>query len=353
MRITNSTISLQSGSIYQRIATKTEQQPLFISFTHDPYTGRLASAPYQKTQTDILEISQEAQLTFKSQTNKNQIQSQVFNHMISNLTGQDMKILNSRPPGLSNDEWFLLQLAERQKAKAERLKNNQDNPPRALDSTVFYRSGESLQEKEILSFGAQGFVETADGRKIDIAAKLIMSREFAAQNNIDFTMEIAPFSIEGLKLYQDTVQNLRDTDLIFNIDSQGKEDQITSLLKLDGDYLGIDANQDGKMDLKELVSSANGDAFTVLSGYDEDNNGWIDEGDSIYDKLQIWTKDDQGNDKLFAIGQKGIGAICLANINSPSDINNQAQSAGQVQKSGVYLKEDGNTGFIQQVDFFV
>lgn len=91
-----------------------------------------------------------------------------------------------------------------------------------------------------------------------------------------------------------------------------------------------------------------------MAKYDEDGNQWIDENDSIYDSLRIRTKDPEGKDVLFALGQKGIGAIFLGNINTPFDMKDGENNLhGQVKNSGVFLREDGSAGIIQQIDLVV
>ena len=40
------------------------------------------------------------------------------------------------------------------------------------------------------------------------------------------------------------------------------------------------------MDLK-LFGTSSGDGFKDLAEYDEDGNGWIDENDSIFNRLKV------------------------------------------------------------------
>ncbi|NLT21247.1 MAG: hypothetical protein GXY16_09665, partial [Syntrophomonadaceae bacterium] len=73
--------------------------------------------------------------------------------------------------------------------------------------------------------------------------------------------------------------------------------------------------------------------------------------DDIYDKLRIWTRDEQGNDVLFALGQKSIGAIFLGSAATPFALKDSANQAhGQLLTSGVFLHESGQAGVIQQID---
>ena len=85
--------------------------------------------------------------------------------------------------------------------------------------------------------------------------------------------------------------------------------------------------------------------------YDEDGNGWIDEGDDVWDKLQIWCKNEDGKDVLYKLADKGVGAICLQNVATEHTIKNTAgQTQGVIRNSGVFLYENGNVGTIQHLD---
>lgn len=54
---------------------------------------------------------------------------------------------------------------------------------------------------------------------------------------------------------------------------------------------------------------------------------------------------------LVRIGEKGIGAIYLDNLNTQFSIKNTAnQSQGELRRSGVFLREDGSAGTVQQID---
>ena len=91
-----------------------------------------------------------------------------------------------------------------------------------------------------------------------------------------------------------------------------------------------------------------------MKEYDEDGNGWLDSGDSIFDELKIWTKDETGKDKLFALTDKNIGAIYLGNIDAPySHKSADNQSLAVNKELGLYLKENGQGGTIQEVDLIV
>ena len=89
--------------------------------------------------------------------------------------------------------------------------------------------------------------------------------------------------------------------------------------------------------------------------YDEDGNGWIDEADSVFDNLKIWTKNSDGTDSLIAIGKAGVGAIYLGSATTQFSINSLDDNStnGVIQKTGVFLKENGSVGTLQHIDLAI
>ena len=91
---------------------------------------------------------------------------------------------------------------------------------------------------------------------------------------------------------------------------------------------------------------------SALKKADQDGNGWIDEADEIFSKLLIWQKDENGNDILRGLGAAGVGAIYLGNVNTEFSLNSQTDNKTNavVRQTGMYLKEDGTAGTMQQID---
>ena len=216
-----------------------------------------------------------------------------------------------------------------------------------------YHSYRSHFERETVSFSAAGIVKTADGRQIDISMTLNMTRQFAMEQRID--VKAGDALIDPLIINFDApAAKLTDTKFSFDLDSDGQADQISFAAAGSG-FLALDLNNDGIINNgKELFGPNTGNGFAELAAYDSDNNGWIDENDSIYDKLRIWTKDANGNDQLFALGQKGIGAIYLGNLNTDFAMKDGANNTqGQLRSTGIFLRENGTAGTIQQVDLAI
>ena len=148
------------------------------------------------------------------------------------------------------------------------------------------------------------------------------------------------------------ITSVSDKKFKFDIDSDGKEDEISSLGKGSG-FLALDKNNDGKInDGTELFGTKSGDGFKDLAEYDEDKNGWIDENDSIFSKLKVWTKDEEGNDRLLNLKEADVGAIYLNNIDTQFSFKpDGVDDNGVLRKTGTYLMEStGAAGSVAHVD---
>ncbi|WP_346353459.1 hypothetical protein [Azotosporobacter soli] len=216
-----------------------------------------------------------------------------------------------------------------------------------------YHSLQRHVEEESMQFSAKGQVKTADGRQIDFNLEVGMSRSFMTEQRVDIRAGDAlkdPLVIN----YGGAAASLSEEKYHFDLDSDGNAEQMSFVSKGSG-FLALDLNNDGKINNgKELFGPQSGSGFNELKAYDGDGNGWIDENDPIYNKLRIWTKDQAGQDRLLALGQAGVGAIYLGNVASEfshKDSENKLQ--GQVRSSGVFLREDGQVGSMQQVDLVV
>jgi hypothetical protein len=217
-------------------------------------------------------------------------------------------------------------------------------------SGLIYDYYESHHEYESTSFAAQGKIVTEDGKQIDFSAQLNMSRDFFTEQSVNIKAGDAlkdPLVIN----FDGNAAELTQAKFNFDIDSNGQTDQISFVGSGSG-FLALDKNGDGIINNgSELFGTQSGNGFSDLAAYDKDGNNWIDENDSIYASLRIWSKDAEGKDSLVALGQKGIGAIYLGNVNTPFSIKDSGNTLqGQVRASGIFINENGTVGTIQQLD---
>ena len=212
----------------------------------------------------------------------------------------------------------------------------------------------NVTEYESTSFMTQGKVQTTDGRSIDFNVAFSMSRACSASIN---SMEVSQYILtDPLVINLDTdMTEISDQKFFFDIDSDGKEEEISELGKGCG-FLALDKNEDGKInDGHELFGTKSGDGFKDLAVYDQDGNFWIDENDEIFSKLKVWTKNEKGEDVLFDLKAADIGAIYLGNADTQYSFKDETLNTQAVlRKTGVYLKEStGKVGTVSHVDLAV
>jgi hypothetical protein len=217
-------------------------------------------------------------------------------------------------------------------------------------------SASTYSETESTQFQAKGKVTTADGKEIQFSAELSLSRSYSlSTQTAGYAGAIAKQKKDPLVLnYDAPAATLSDKKFSFDLSSDGSQQQI-SLLKQGSAFLALDRNGDGKINQgSELFGAQSGNGFADLAQYDEDKNGWIDEGDTLFAQLKLWVKDDTGNDQLLSLSDKGIGALFLGHAKAHFDLNDQHnEQLGQIRASGIYLREDGSGGSMQQIDLSI
>lgn len=263
--------------------------------------------------------------------------------LVEGLTGKELKLTH---PG------DLEVAQEAPDLQAPPPEGGEAAPQRAGWGLV-YDYYESHYQSEQTSFSAEGVIKTQDGKQISFQVDLNMSREFFSEQSLSIRAGDALKDPLVLN-FNGTAAELTDTKFSFDLDLDGREDQI-SFVGPNSGFLALDRNGDNVInDGSELFGPTSGSGFAELAAYDEDGNNWIDENDSIYSKLRIWSKDAEGNDQLLALGQKGVGAIYLEHVATPFQLTGQDnEQLGQIQSSGLFVEEDGGVGTLQHLDLVV
>jgi len=220
----------------------------------------------------------------------------------------------------------------------------QENEKKGMTQISYF---ERYEECESLDFSTKGCVKTDKG-DFDIDLNFSMSRSFIIENRIDIYTAFDPLVIN----FDGEIPALSQDTFSFDLDNDGEEDQI-SKLKAGNGFLTLDRNGDGIVNQgSELFGTKTGDGFGELAEYDLDGNSWIDENDSIFDKLQIWLRDDESKEReLVGLGEVGIGAIYLNSTSSEFSYKTELnQTLGKMKSCGIFLNEDGTCGNISQID---
>lgn|SRR5690554_370461 len=266
--------------------------------------------------------------------------------LVEALTGRKIRVMDS-------GEISRLSVANEEFAReAEALQPAGGEQPQGWG--VEYDYHEEIYESEQTSFVARGEIRTADGRVLQFDLALHMSREFYQQTSVSFRAGDAVRKDPLVINFDGTAAELSDFKFDFDIDADGEADRIAFVGGASG-FLALDRNGNGRIDDgSELFGARTGNGFAELAAFDSDGNGWIDENDAIFAQLRIWTKDASGADQLSTLAEHDIGALYLGSAATPFDLKDaHNQQHGQILSSGVYLREDGRAGTIQQLDLFV
>ena len=208
------------------------------------------------------------------------------------------------------------------------------------------------REEEHTTFATKGTVKTADGRELSFNLEFSMSRRFEEYYEETYTTGMITYC-DPLVINLDTnIAQVSDQKFMFDLDQDGEEEEI-STLKSGSGFLALDLNGDGVInDGGELFGTKSGNGFADLAKYDSDGNGWIDEGDEIWEKLLIWTKDDKGDDKLYHLSDLGVGAIGLGNVSTQFALNSEQDNHNNamIRNTGIFLYENGTVSTVQHLD---
>jgi len=261
---------------------------------------------------------------------------------IESLTGQEIKLVNLQD----------FALEAQHSVSASQSASQQIQAGYGME----YSYQASYTETESLDFSASGTVVTADGQQLQFQLDISMERSFSFQTSQQIQIGNALQQKKDplvLNVNAPAAQ-LTDQKFDFDVDSDGQADKV-SMLQPGSGFLALDKNNDGKVNNgSELFGAQSGNGFADLAKFDDDGNNWIDQADAIFKKLKIWFKDAAGQDSLIDLSHLKIGAIFLGAIQSDFKLNDaNNNNNGDVRSSGVFLKEDGQAGSVQQIDLAV
>ena len=216
----------------------------------------------------------------------------------------------------------------------------------------------TYSEEEATSFSTTGTVQTADGRNLSFNLNISMTRSFSASYDAMSARQAILQDPLIIRTDEDVPADasISDQTFIFDIDGDGKEEEVQNLAAGCG-FLAIDQNNNGRIDNgTELFGARSGNGFADLAEYDSDGNGWIDEADDVWSKLCIYTVDSDGAEHMQSLKDADVGAIYLGS--APTEFTKTGDDGisvyGKMRRSGFFLHEStGSAGAMQQVDLGV
>jgi hypothetical protein len=223
--------------------------------------------------------------------------------------------------------------------------------PEKVGWGVEYDFREINAEKEYTSFQSSGLIKTADGKALSFDVSLEMSRERIDVTSLSIREGDAKVADPLVINFNGNAAALTESKIDFDLNADGQAERI-SFVRSGSGFLVLDNNKDGIVnDGSELFGPTTGNGFAELAQLDDDGNGWIDEADKAYADLGIWTRTEGGANVLQGLQASNVGAIYLQSTATSFDLKNSSnETDGVIQSTGVYLKEDGGAGTVQQVD---
>lgn len=224
-------------------------------------------------------------------------------------------------------------------------------PTQAIQLFDYYRH-ELIIESETSSFSAKGSITLEDGSELTVDLQHSMHYQYRFEEEINLSNQrlVDPLIINT----GNTAASLTEQAYSFDLNADGNDENI-HFASASSAFLALDKNSDGQINNgSELFGAITGDGFAELAIYDEDGNGFIDEGDSIFQQLRLYNKSDEGEDQLSTLQDAGIGAIYLSSTSTPFSIkNDKNELLAAVRASSFYISEDGSSGTVQQIDLAV
>lgn len=219
---------------------------------------------------------------------------------------------------------------------------------------VEYDRHETVRESEQTAFNAEGTIKTSDGKEIQFNLSLEMKREFLQETDVSIRKGDGVKKDPLVINFSGVAAQLTDTKFSFDLDSDGTTEKM-SFVGAGSGFLALDKDGNGAIgNGSDLFGAQSDNGFADLAAYDSDKNNWIDENDAVYSRLLVWSKDAAGKDTLSTLAQRNVGALYLGNVATPFDLKDSENALqGQVRSSGIYVREDGSAGTLQQVDLVV
>ncbi|MBN1760666.1 MAG: hypothetical protein JW863_20220 [Chitinispirillaceae bacterium] len=366
MRIAVSDVSLASSRISIDISTVREHLRKWDTTSDSTYdseklNGRIITESMQKR--DVVQISRPIPKVFPKTVPDSSyghgkdlleeiadefigdVKAQIMKEIIEMFTGREIRVFD---PGDRGNQ------------------DSVDTPPESAQETapahpasqiegwgIDYYYQETHYTKEGVAFSASGTVTSADGRSIDFNVALEMSRETYDELTIslkagDALKDPLVIDLAGMGAA------FSDIKFEFDIDGDGGSELLYTPRPGTG-FLAYDKNGNGIIDDgSELFGPESGNGFAELARLDEDGNGWIDEGDSAFYRMKVWEKAADGTDSVSSLLRSGIGAISTKSAKTHYTITTSGNElAAVLRESGVYLKENGSAGVVQEVDVVV
>ncbi|MFO1372878.1 MAG: hypothetical protein U1F42_11000, partial [Candidatus Competibacteraceae bacterium] len=267
MKIASSTTQLFSQ---HSAVTKQDVKESLRMWTGDrrpDFEGRGRSASQERPRVDTVHLSQaarEAQPSKKTASADTEIPTS--DDLKLNLLVSAIELLTGKKIKLVSPKELNEQLQAAQEQTQETTAALQDAQSTGQTSTAPQRVGFGIEydyyerhyEAEKTTFAAEGAIKTQDGQEIQFSMDLSMSREFLSEQSVNVRAGDAKLKDPLVLNFNGNAAELTSTRFSFDIDSDGRLDQIAFVGPKSG-FLALDRNNDGVVnDGRELFGATTG-----------------------------------------------------------------------------------------------
>lgn len=210
-------------------------------------------------------------------------------------------------------------------------------------------------KRDAIAFNTQALIKTQD-KEFTIDLQCSYTKAFFEQHKESLVFEEVNFLDPLIIQYEGsaTAFDMLSDTLSFKFDLKNDNTLVDiPALKKGNGFLVLDKNDNGIIDNgSEMFGPTTNNGFEELSAFDSDGNNWIDENDPIFKDLLIWSKNENNEETLIALGQSGIGALYLNEVKTHFTYNKSVnESMAQLKSSSIFLREDGTAGVLSALDF--
>ena len=146
------------------------------------------------------------------------------------------------------------------------------------------------------------------------------------------------------------LNSLGESEVFFDLDSNGSAEKTSWISSADG-FLALDKNNNGIIDdSNELFGSEYQDGFTILSLYDDNNDGVINAYDPVFDNLKLWV--DSNVDGYTDFGELfNISDYYVSEINLSADVVNEYVNGNLISHNSSFKFSNGTESLVSDVWF--
>jgi hypothetical protein len=279
---------------------------------------------------------------------KDDVELAVLRALLEKMTGRRMEVIDARD--LELDPEVQAQMDEVAAAGAEAAAAAPPAPEWGLELVAERR----VEQSESVSMQASGLVRSADGREIALATRVSYERHELSVERLELRAGAAAMKDPLVLVFDGAIASRTHETVALDLDRDGQDEQLP-LISGNAAFLVHDRNGNGRVDDgSELLGAVSGDGFAELAALDQDDSGFIDDADAASEQLFVWEGRDGDSDRLTPLAARGVGALYTRAAPTAFELRGPDGDAwGKIRETGLFLKEDGGTGLLQQIDLKV